>query len=182
MYTVYALIDPRDWSIHYVGMTDNVYTRFQQHIRLQSNNEQKNTWLQSLKDADVMVFMKTLETADNLEDALQKEAYWIRHYIRLKSPLTNRYLPTSLNSISVQISPAQPRSKKFIPVKRAKRDSRLIMHRPKPVHMGNVEDVVALLRDNPSMKYAEIAEKTGYSRGAISKICTKYLPNGRGQF
>src|SRR6266849_5309298 len=98
MYTIYALIDPRDWSIHYVGMTDNVYARFQQHIKLQSNNEQKNTWLQELKNADVMVFMKTLETAEDLEDAMQREAYWIRHYKQLKSPLTNRYLPTPLSA------------------------------------------------------------------------------------
>jgi hypothetical protein len=93
MYTIYALIDPRDRSVHYVGMTDHVYKRFQQHLNTQEKNDPKNAWLKSMRDIDVMILMESLETTSDLEEARQREAYWIRHYTQLKMPLTNQHIP-----------------------------------------------------------------------------------------
>lgn len=154
MYTIYALIDPRDWSVHYIGMTDNVYTRFQQHIKQQSNNEQKNVWLQSLKDVDVMVFMKTLETTDTIERAMQREAYWIQHYLQLGMPLTNRYTPLPLSTptiIATKISPKS--SNKATLVRKA-------------------------LKRNPGMRPTDIARKTGVSRSYVSEIISQLRKEG----
>lgn len=80
LYTIYVLIDPRDNIPCYVGMTNDVYRRFQQHIGCYGNNEAKNDWIRSLREANIMVVMKTLETVSTLEEARQRELYWVEIY------------------------------------------------------------------------------------------------------
>lgn len=89
MYVIYALADPRDSKVHYVGMTDNVYQRFLAHIQCSGNNFDKNAWMLSFREANVMVQMLELERAEHVIQARAREAYWIRHYTLLGHPITN---------------------------------------------------------------------------------------------
>jgi hypothetical protein len=89
MYVIYALTDPRDGKVHYVGMTDNVYKRFQDHIQCSGRNFDKNAWILSMREANVMVQMLELERVEDLGRARVREAYWVNHYAELGHPLAN---------------------------------------------------------------------------------------------
>src|SRR5579859_5228539 len=89
MYVIYALLDPRDSSVHYVGMTDDVYKRFLAHIQCSGNNFEKNGWVLSLRAANVMVQMLELERVEDVTHARVREAYWIKHYVSLHHPVAN---------------------------------------------------------------------------------------------
>ena len=89
MFSVYALIDPRYETVRYVGMTEDVYVRFSQHIHCNENNIEKNRWIQELKDLQQMVIMRTLETAETLEEIRQLEEKWIKHYLSQGALLLN---------------------------------------------------------------------------------------------
>jgi hypothetical protein len=94
-YAIYGLIDPRDHNVFYVGMTDDVYARFLQHLRCDGSNLMKDARIQELRDAGIMVVMSTLQLVRGLEDARKREAYWIRHYHDLGTLLTNQVIPIS---------------------------------------------------------------------------------------
>jgi len=81
MYTVYSLIDPRNDTVRYVGITDDVYARFYQHLRCDGSNKEKDDWISELKAENRMLIMKTLEEVEILEETRVKEQKWIRHYL-----------------------------------------------------------------------------------------------------
>lgn len=92
MYTIYVLEDQRHigmQAIRYIGITDDVYMRFYQHLRCDGSNKEKDEWIKGLKEAQIMMVMKTLEQVETLEDARDKEQYWIRHYLSLGVTLLN---------------------------------------------------------------------------------------------
>lgn len=89
MYTIYSLIDPRNHTTRYVGITVDVYQRFKQHIRCDGCNPEKDAWIQELKEKQLLVIMQSLEQVETLEEALRQEQYWIKHYSRLGVLLTN---------------------------------------------------------------------------------------------
>jgi hypothetical protein len=93
MYTIYALIDPRDGKVRYVGLTDNVYARFLQHIRCDGTNARKDAWIQELKAANVMLQMTTLQSVEDLKAASAREIYWIHHFLSLGILLYNNVIP-----------------------------------------------------------------------------------------
>lgn len=89
MYVVYVLIDPRNNTVRYVGVTDNVYARFLQHINCSGNNYVKNAWIHELRAANVMLIMETLEQIESREYAYEREQYWIQHFEMLQEPIAN---------------------------------------------------------------------------------------------
>jgi predicted GIY-YIG superfamily endonuclease len=90
MYVIYALVDPRDNTIRYVGMTSDVYKRFFEHTQCGGGtNYEKNAWIMEMRAQNVMVQMVELERVESLAVARKREAYWIQHYISLQSKLTN---------------------------------------------------------------------------------------------
>jgi predicted GIY-YIG superfamily endonuclease len=93
-YTVYALIDPRDYTTRYIGITDDVYARFAQHLRCDSENPEKDGWISELKAENAMLIMKTLETVQGVEHAREREKHWIHHYRFLGVHLYNLVVPT----------------------------------------------------------------------------------------
>src|SRR5258708_23580552 len=93
MYFVYTLTDPRTGTVAYVGITNNAYERFKQHISYRDNNGKKHAWIQQLQQEKVMPAMKILEVVENEEIALDRERYWIRRYKEQGLQLTNLYLP-----------------------------------------------------------------------------------------
>lgn len=99
MFTIYALVDPRNYAVRYVGMTSNVYQRFQAHIACQGKNPTKDNWITELKAQNVMVLMQALEQVKELSAARAREQYWIAHYEHLGEPLLNNVsLPDGLKS------------------------------------------------------------------------------------
>lgn len=95
MYTIYTLEDQRYvgmQAIRYVGITDDVYMRFYQHLRSDGSNKEKDEWIKGMKAAQVMMVMKTLEQVETLEEARDREQYWIRHYLSLGITLLNKQI------------------------------------------------------------------------------------------
>ncbi len=92
MYTIYTLEDQRYvglQAIRYVGITDDVYIRFYQHLRCDGSNKEKDDWIKGMKHEQVMMIMRTLEQVETLEGARDREQYWIRHYLDLGVTLLN---------------------------------------------------------------------------------------------
>lgn len=89
MYSIYTLIDPRDDAIRYVGLTNDVYARFSQHLRCDSSNISKNAWIQELKDANQMLIMRTIDSVETFEQARERERYWIKHHMKQGCSLLN---------------------------------------------------------------------------------------------
>ncbi|SRR6266516_299812 len=89
MYTVYSLVDPRSQAARYVGITDDVYKRFAQHLQCTENNLDKNEWIQGLKDEDLMLILCTLEVIETVEEAREREQHWIHYYLRQGAKLLN---------------------------------------------------------------------------------------------
>jgi hypothetical protein len=72
-YQIYALIDPRDYTTRYVGMSRNAQRRLFQHLLGDQGNEQKNNWLLELLEEGVYPILRILETID----AEEADAYAI---------------------------------------------------------------------------------------------------------
>jgi hypothetical protein len=88
MYYVYALIDPRDNLVHYVGLTGSVPTkRIAEH--LQDRTGAKAEWLIDLLNSAFMPTFAVLQTADDMEQAQMRESWWIATGELLGWPLTN---------------------------------------------------------------------------------------------
>lgn len=94
LYTIYALIDQRNLAVRYIGITNNVYARFAQHLSCDGTNPAKDEWISELKAANVMLIMKTLETTETEEQARERETFWIHHHRFLSAPLLNLAIPS----------------------------------------------------------------------------------------
>lgn len=81
MYTIYRLIDPRDKQVRYIGLTNDVYARFSQHLKCEEENIKKNVWIRELRQANVMLIMETIEVKGTLEEARECEDRWIKEYL-----------------------------------------------------------------------------------------------------
>lgn len=88
---IYALIDPRDNSVNYVGRTVNMESRFKSHIS-PSEFGLKSTrmWIGSLAQDGLKPIMKTLEVVRSGKNWAIYENKWISYYRDTGSPLKNR--------------------------------------------------------------------------------------------
>jgi predicted GIY-YIG superfamily endonuclease len=94
MYAVYALIDPDElYKVCYIGMTQDVYTRFTQHLQDSRGDSPKARWLRGLRERNRVPYCKVLEEMLTQEEASQRETYWINFYRQLNMPLTNANIP-----------------------------------------------------------------------------------------
>jgi predicted GIY-YIG superfamily endonuclease len=81
MFTVYGLVDPRDSLIRYVGITDDIYRRFKEHMRANGKNPGMNAWMKTLQAEQEMLVMVVLERAESYHEALRLEAEWIQQLL-----------------------------------------------------------------------------------------------------
>ena len=72
---IYALIDPRDGKIKYIGKTNNIRKRIREHIRDEENNL-KYAWIKSLKKLKLQPEVLILEETDLGNDNFW-EIFWI---------------------------------------------------------------------------------------------------------
>lgn len=86
--TIYALIDPRNGNVRYVGRADDPQRRLQEHIRAGRTFARRHAarWITGLISRGLLPIMKVLEVC-SLDLWQERERYWIAHYKREK--LTN---------------------------------------------------------------------------------------------
>jgi predicted GIY-YIG superfamily endonuclease len=101
-YTVYALLDPRDQSVKYIGITKDVYSRMRQHSRCEGNNTAKNAWITELQREQLMFIMHSLEKVRTFEQALKREEAWIKAYLDAGISLLNIAVAQSYQKLSSQ--------------------------------------------------------------------------------
>jgi len=89
MYVIYALVDPRDFLIRYVGLSENIYMRFKQHLRCEGTNVGKNRWIEELNANQEIPNVWNLETARDREEARFLEEEWIDRLLKQGFPLLN---------------------------------------------------------------------------------------------
>jgi DNA-binding XRE family transcriptional regulator len=85
---IYALLDPRDDTVHYVGCAIDVEKRFQEHLRDRGNTP-KCRWLAELKQYGLYPKLEILETVNGFYGAFSREDYWINEMLAAGAPLTN---------------------------------------------------------------------------------------------
>jgi len=92
-YEIYALIDPRDNLVRYVGLSISAEVRFIGHLKGSSGNEQEKHWILELQQEGLRPILQILETIEAGSDAYaiacEEELYWIREMVRLGYPLLN---------------------------------------------------------------------------------------------
>ncbi len=87
---IYALVDPRDDTTHYVGRTINAKIRLQQHLQEVAINKKKSEWLEELKKVGMTPRMEVLEIVEcKAKEAEKRELHWIQRLLSIGAALTN---------------------------------------------------------------------------------------------
>lgn len=89
MHTGYELVDPRDCLPFYVGITDDIYRRFRQHMRCNGQNPAKDARVKELQKEQQMMIMNVLFRAKSDSEALILETEWINKYLSQGIKLLN---------------------------------------------------------------------------------------------
>src|SRR5437016_6189530 len=94
-YYIYALIDPRDDSVRYVGITDNIFNRLLTHLKEAGSRTAKGVWLADLQHLDLQPAVGILEKVKVKKDqrhiAEERERHWIQHFEQSGASLFNIY-------------------------------------------------------------------------------------------
>jgi hypothetical protein len=86
---VYALCDPRDGDVRYIGVTNSVLGRFKEHMRMYGGNERKNAWLRELLNKQMLPLLHTLEIMEDERQWRDREIAWIEAYTASGADLLN---------------------------------------------------------------------------------------------
>lgn len=97
---IYGMIDPRDRSIFYIGLTNNLYTRFKQHMLMSDGNMHKRERIQAILDAHMLPWMITLEIVANDTSPRDREIFHIQAYVQAGAILLNDELISSTEPAS----------------------------------------------------------------------------------
>lgn len=88
---IYTLSDPRDNSIHYVGLSSNPKQRWYQHNQCTDGSQEKINWIRELKQLHLKTRLTILEEIEgSIRDAWPREKHWIDVYTAQGQPITNR--------------------------------------------------------------------------------------------
>lgn len=86
---IYALKDPRNDSVKYIGKTSYLKSRLAKHVyNRNQGNTHKNNWIKLLLSENLLPIMEVIEECDetNWEE---KEIFWIAKYKEMGNKLTN---------------------------------------------------------------------------------------------
>jgi hypothetical protein len=87
---IYALRDPRNNEIRYIGITNNLKRRLGWHIRKSKElHRYSSRWIKGLIDAGHAPIMETLEAVESQSEAYAAEKRWIQYGIEQGWRLTN---------------------------------------------------------------------------------------------
>jgi hypothetical protein len=87
---IYALVDPRNNAVRYVGKSDIPQVRLRNHLKpnLLKEKTKKNSWLKSLLRVGLKPMIRTIEEVHSTKWE-ERERFWIGHLTRLGERLTN---------------------------------------------------------------------------------------------
>ncbi len=97
-YTIYALIDPRDRWVRYVGIAVDVQKRYYEHLHGLCNKYVRQ-WIKELQGVGLCPGLQLLEIVNRqggksfdefMRIVCDREAYWIEAHAHLGAPLLNR--------------------------------------------------------------------------------------------
>jgi hypothetical protein len=92
-YQIYALIDPGDNSVRYVGFSRDAQLRLREHLNGGGGNGRERRWIHRLHKSGQSPILQVLETIEASDDALtiacERELFWIHEMARLGHPLLN---------------------------------------------------------------------------------------------
>lgn len=87
---IYALIDPRTGTVHYVGATMNLRLRFRSHCDTSKHEGSRKTeWVRDLKACGLLPEVLVLQSGKGVGNAADAERKWIKHFRGLQPALTN---------------------------------------------------------------------------------------------
>ena len=86
---IYALIDPRNNAVRYIGCAGDIKKRLQEHMRSKNLGLPKYQWLAELKQRGLSPKLEILETVDGYCATFAREEYWVKKLLRSGEPLTN---------------------------------------------------------------------------------------------
>lgn len=86
---IYGLVDPRDRGIFYIGLTNNLYARFKEHLSMCGGNARKQERIQAILDAHMLPWMITLEVVDAGVSPREREVAHIQAYVQAGINLLN---------------------------------------------------------------------------------------------
>lgn len=84
---IYALVDPTNNKIRYIGQTNNLTNRFRQHIK-DTGKSHKVSWIKSLMCKNIKPIMKIIGLYDN-HMINSMEMFWINYFKLCNCDLTN---------------------------------------------------------------------------------------------
>lgn len=102
-YCVYALIDPRDYTVGYIGTSHLPALRMAAHLGMRDKNPAKNEWIGSVMAAGIEPRMLLLEVVPGADDAnlARHEQAWMQHALEAEMPLTNQERAFQMLRLSV---------------------------------------------------------------------------------
>jgi hypothetical protein len=110
---IYALKDPRNDEVRYVGVSKYSVTRYKQHIcNTNKNNVAKSDWINELKAIGLLPTFIILEDNVEWDERFKHESYWIKYYLECGSPLTNQ-LERKEGHKSAQARQKEARERKY---------------------------------------------------------------------
>jgi len=150
-YTIYALLDPRDDAVRYIGLTEYPDERLKQHIQ-GDGNIPKRQWIRALRQLGLSPLMHTIEKVQTLSAAFEREGYWINHYLHEGAKLVNIRSPYSINHSN--------------PSDRMNALSSSSSAAPCKEHMLTFHDLIA----EAGIKRVELAAQSGVSTASIVRV------------
>ncbi|SRR6266699_711196 len=168
MHFIYELAHPITGIVAYVGITNDLYARFKQHLRCGEINGKKNAWIQELQDGKLIPSIRVLEVVDTSEQARDREDYWIQRYLNHGVELHN----IRIDGIVLRKNPRAGRKKKDTigtlqsvkcQIEVPKREIDILVHR-------NPLTKIKLLREERGLSRTQLAAKAGISNQTIVNI------------
>jgi hypothetical protein len=95
MITIYALRDPRNGAVRYVGQSCQIEFRLKSHHSMTNGSMDLALWLWELKQQQTRPEVLVLEEWDEsqTQQATASEQAWIEHYMHEGMPLLNQQVP-----------------------------------------------------------------------------------------
>lgn len=101
VYWIYALVDPRNNEVRYIGQSLEVHSRGQYHRR-STEQPVKGLWIQELQAVGLVPQVMLFESANTREIANQAETYWINYCRERGANLLNGLMLDWRNPANIQ--------------------------------------------------------------------------------